>query len=196
MSTNEGFGPRFRRLREKVDEWAKGYDERRAADKAFLERDKKRVEAARAAYKQRVKVYGNSGAKAEGKPFRNTRKQNVSKETRYTGPMLSSEGQSVIRVDNNKTSRSPITPKNVIEEVNSRYPYSTHTQSAPIASGGGEWNGYTDAQIDEYAKGKSVGYLNNFDTKNPLNIAWHMRQRKKKSNNTQKNNKPSVYWMR
>lgn len=75
----EGFGPRFRRLREKVDAWGKEYDERRAADKAFLERDRARSEKARAEWKehqarlrQRVKVYGRSGAKAEGKPSRGT----------------------------------------------------------------------------------------------------------------------------
>lgn len=73
----EGFGPRFKRLREKVDAWGKEYDEHRAADRAFLERDKARSEKARAEWrehqarlKQRVKVFGRSGAKAEGRPTR------------------------------------------------------------------------------------------------------------------------------
>lgn len=73
----EGFGPRFKRLREKVDAWGKEYDEHRAADRAFLERDKARSEKARAEWKehqarlkQRVKVFGRSGAKAEEKPTR------------------------------------------------------------------------------------------------------------------------------
>ena len=137
MSTNEGFGPRFRRLREKVDEWAKGYDERRAADKAFLERDKKRVEEARAAYKasqgkvkQRVKVFGNAGAKST-ETVKNTPTQTVEKET-------------------------PVKPKFKQNNATNYAWTDFDVNGTPVTTSksksSGKWDGYTDEELDAYGK--------------------------------------------
>lgn len=107
----EGFGPRFKRLREKVDAWGKEYDEHRAADKAFLERDRARSEKARAEWrehqarlKQRVKVFGRSGAKAEGRPTKgNENGQTVT-------PVEKREGANIVinvrNPENNVTAQS------------------------------------------------------------------------------------------
>lgn len=125
----EGFGPRFKRLREKVDAWGKEYDERRAADKAFLERDRARSEKARAEWKehqarvrklgprvsakrsgkkQDVMVYNQSGAKATEPPIDFGPKQEVT-----------------------PVKKGPLTGQQAVEEVNKRYKYSANNNAKP-----------------------------------------------------------------